>query len=167
MKPQLKPAVMAAITRQQSLLYLTLILGHEIFAWDGMHVRDVVDYRAMNEMSGMPAFICGGVSWDGEAVPVVDLEARMNRKSTPITRYTRIVIMELAQGGVRQLLGVVMNPLSPAYSGLRTAADIRRTLGLVMDPSRTADDDDLLPLPVRAVGLPRQARVAAQRCAIE
>lgn len=141
MKHELKPAVMAAITRQQSLLYLTLILGQEIFAWEGLQVRDVVDYGAMTQMSEMPSFICGGVAWFGEAVPVVDLEARVNRKSTPVTKYTRIIIVEMGEGGMRQLLGVVMNPLAPAHSGLRTAADIRRTLNDVMHPARAEDDD--------------------------
>ncbi|HEX8963603.1 MAG TPA: chemotaxis protein CheW [Rhodocyclaceae bacterium] len=163
MKPQLKPAVMAAITRQQSLLYLTLILGHEIFAWEGLHVRDVVDHEAMSEMSGMPAFICGGVYWEGEAVPVVDLEARLTRRTTPVTRYTRIVILEMMQGRTRQLLGVVMNPLSRAHEGLRSAADIRRTLGTVMD----AEGADDAPLPVRFAAPPRRQRGAVQGCSAE
>ncbi len=161
MKPQLKPAVVAAITRQQSLLYLTLILGHEVFAWEGLQVRDVVDYDAMSEMTDMPAFICGGVYWEGEAVPVVDLEARLTRKTTPITKHTRIVILEMP-GPPRQLLGVVMNPASPAHGGLRTAADIRRTLGTIMDPAR-AEEDDFVPARVAAPA----RRVRAAPCTAE
>ncbi len=165
MKPELKPAVMAAITRQQSLLYLTLILGQEIFAWEGLHVRDVVQYDGLSEMSDMPAFICGGILWRGEAVPVVDLEARTNRRTTPITKYTRIIVVEMAQGGNRQLLGVVMNPLAPAHGGLRTAADIRRTLGTVMDPERAGDDD--LPAPHWPAVAGRPARATPQPVAVE
>jgi purine-binding chemotaxis protein CheW len=162
MKTTLKPAVMAAINRQQSLLYLTLILGHEIFAWDGLLVRDVVDYDDMTEMAGMPPFICGGVAWSGEAVPVVDLEARMTRQTTRITERTRIVILEMAQGGVRQLLGVVMNPASPAHDLLRAAADVRRTLSKMMAPN--FGDADRLPACRRPSARPASPVRTSRHC---
>ncbi|HEX8989804.1 MAG TPA: chemotaxis protein CheW [Rhodocyclaceae bacterium] len=116
----IRPAVMAAINRQQSLLYLALILGHEVFAWDGLEIRDVLDCAAMSEMADMPDFIRGGVIWSGEAVPVVDLEARLNRRATPITPCTRIVIVEMPQASSSQLLGIMMNPLPQVHGRLRT-----------------------------------------------
>lgn len=165
MKPELKPGVMAAITRQQSLLYLTLILGREIFAWQGLHVRDVVECDSMTAMSGMPAFICGGVLWADEAVPVVDLEARMNSRKTPVTKYTRIVVVEMGQGEARQLLGIMMNPLAAANSGLGSPDDIRRALGGVALRPQPGDE----PAPARwaAPRMARQVRAPAQPCLVD
>lgn len=125
MEPDIRPAVMAAINQQQSLLYLTLILGHEIFAWDGADIRDVVDCDELIEMSGLPNFICGGVVWNGEAVPVVDLRARTARRTTPIMPCTRVVVVEMAQSGVRQLLGIIMNPVAQSRE---TAPTTHRTV---------------------------------------
>jgi chemotaxis signal transduction protein len=140
MARELKPAVRAEITRQQSLLYLALILGDEIFGWQGLDVRDVVDGSAMIQLPDMPAFICGGLSWRGKAVPVVDLEARLSRRSTPITKSSKIVVIELAQGGVRQLLGVVMNPLARSHRAPSAVANVCKTLGIALDPSPAATE---------------------------
>lgn len=129
----IRPAVMAAINRQQSLLYLALILGQDIFGWDGLQILDVVACDDMAKMSDMPEFICGGVVWDGEAVPVVDLDARMSRRSTPITPCTRVVIVEMPQADTRQLLGIVMNPLPQAHGRLRSVG-----LGAVVGGARAA-----------------------------
>lgn len=164
MEQELKPAIMAAINRQQSLLYLTLILGHEIFAWDGLQVNDVVGCDAMSEMSGMPPFICGGVYWRGEAVPVVDLQARMNRKLTPITQSTRVIIVETAQGGVRQLLGIMMSPQASVRDGLRRAANARKA-SAILAPLAGADELETPNLPASA--LSRRSRVSPQRCLAE
>lgn len=133
----IRPAVMAAINRQQSLLYLALILGQDIFGWDGLQILDVVAGDQLAEMSGMPEFICGGVIWSGEAVPVVDLDARMSRRSTPVTPCTRIVIVEMPQAPSRQLLGIVMNPLPQAYGRLRSIA-LGAVAGSAAAASRTA-----------------------------
>jgi chemotaxis signal transduction protein len=156
MARELRPAVRAEITRQQSLLYLALILGDEIFGWQGLDVRDVVDCDAMTQLPDMPAFICGGLSWRGKAVPVVDLEARMSRRSTPITRCSKIVVIELAQGAVRQLLGVVMNPLARSHRAPSIAANVCKTLGIALDPSPAAAEA----LPSFATCGPQPARAA-------
>ncbi len=163
MEAELRPAVMAAINRQQSLLYLTLILGREIFSWDGLEVEDIVSCDTMTEMSGMPPFICGGVSWNGEAVPVVDLQARMTHKSSPVTKYTRVVIVQMVQSGIRQLLGILMNPMAAARDGVRRVTETRETPGLSRKRVPPRAKQRLVPLPAIAGSI--AACAAPRNCA--
>jgi hypothetical protein len=137
---QIRPAVMAAINRQQSLLYLALILGQDIFGWDGLQILDVVACDSLAEMSDMPEFIRGGVAWQGEVVPVVDLDARLSRRCTPITQCTRIVIVEMLQAPTRQLLGIVMNPLPQAHGRLRSVG-----LGALAAAARAPESRTAMP----------------------
>jgi purine-binding chemotaxis protein CheW len=59
----------------------------------------------------MPACIRGVINLRGAVVPVMDLSARFGRPSTPVTKSSCIVIVEIqtANEGERQNIGVVVD----------------------------------------------------------
>ena len=56
----------------------------------------------------MPEFIRGVINLRGSVVPVVDLTVRFGRKTTPVTKRTCIVIIEIESDGEQQDVGVVV-----------------------------------------------------------
>ncbi len=48
----------------------------------------------------------------GAVVPVVDLAVRFGRAAAPVTKRTRIVIVEVTANGERQVVGVVVDAVN-------------------------------------------------------
>jgi len=45
-------------------------------------------------------------------VPVMDLSARFGKESTPVTKYTCIVIVEIEVAGEQQVIGVIVDAVN-------------------------------------------------------
>jgi purine-binding chemotaxis protein CheW len=91
--------------------YLTFTLGSEMFSLDILCIKEIIWYAGLTEVPMMPACIRGVINLRGAVVPVMDLSARFNRPSTPVTKSTCIVITEVesATPGERQNMGVVVD----------------------------------------------------------
>ena len=91
--------------------YLTFMLGAEMFSIDILCIKEIIWYAGLTEVPMMPACIRGVINLRGSVVPVMDLSARFNKASTPVTKSTCIVIIEVTahDGGERQVMGVVVD----------------------------------------------------------
>ena len=92
--------------------YLTFLLGSEMFALGILAIKEIIEYRAPTEVPMMPASVRGVINLRGAVVPVVDLQARFGRPSSPVSRRSCIVILEVPQGDERQVVGVVVDAVS-------------------------------------------------------
>jgi purine-binding chemotaxis protein CheW len=130
-------------TPQDALQYLTFMLGGETFAIGILAIKEIIEYGNLTEVPMMPDFIRGVINLRGSVVPVVDLSARFGRKGSGITRRTCIVIIEVANGEEKQVLGVVVDAVNevleipqdeieaPPAFGARIRTDFIRGMGKV------------------------------------
>jgi purine-binding chemotaxis protein CheW len=100
-----------AARAEEQQQYLTFMLGGETFAIGILGIKEIIEYHGLTEVPMMPACIRGVINLRGAVVPVMDLSARFGRPSTPVSKSTCIVIIEVAaQGaGERQNVGVVVD----------------------------------------------------------
>jgi purine-binding chemotaxis protein CheW len=109
--------------------YLTFMLGGEMFSLSILCIKEIIWYANLTEVPMMPACIRGVINLRGAVVPVLDLSSRFGKPSTPVTKSTCIVIMEVetATEGERQNMGVVVDSVQavleipPARSSRRRA----------------------------------------------
>jgi purine-binding chemotaxis protein CheW len=95
--------------------YLTFRLGEEVFALEIGQVREVLDYPQITRVPRMPAFMCGVINLRGSVVPVVDLRLKFGMSATERTVNTCVIIVEVAVGGERTLLGALADAVREVF----------------------------------------------------
>jgi purine-binding chemotaxis protein CheW len=137
--------VAQATSHGEEKQYLTFMLGGEMFSINILRIKEIIWYANLTEVPMMPACIRGVINLRGAVVPVMDLSSRFGKPSTPVTKSTCIVIVEVdAPGeGDHQSMGVVVDSvqavleiaasdIEPAPSfGARIRADFIEGIGKV------------------------------------
>ncbi|MEW5755492.1 MAG: chemotaxis protein CheW [Pseudomonadota bacterium] len=104
------PAQQTGLEEQHQ--YLTFNLGGEMYAIGILHIKEIIEYGSVTTVPMMPDFIRGVINLRGAVVPVVDLALRFARASSPVTRRTCIVIIEVESDEERQDVGVMVDAVS-------------------------------------------------------
>ena len=91
--------------------YLTFMLGGEMFSISILCIKEIIWYANLTEVPMMPACIRGVINLRGAVVPVMDLSNRFGKPSTPVSKSTCIVIIEVQTDmeGEHQNMGVVVD----------------------------------------------------------
>lgn len=92
--------------------YLTFTLGGETFAIGILGVKEIIEYTSLTDVPMMSDCIRGVINLRGSVVTVMDLSVRFGRPSTPVTKRTCIIIVELDDGQERQVIGVVVDAVN-------------------------------------------------------
>jgi purine-binding chemotaxis protein CheW len=79
--------------------YLSLVLGAETYGLSILKMKEINEYSELTPIPTMPDFIRGALNLRGQAVPVIDLAARLNKGEVEINHRTCIVIVELTFAG--------------------------------------------------------------------
>ena len=97
---------------QKPSQYLTFVLSGETFAIDILGIKEIIEYDTVTVVPMMPECIRGVINLRGSVVPVIDLCARLGRKSTPVDKRTCIVIVEVGTDYERQDVGVIVDTVN-------------------------------------------------------
>lgn len=99
------------IPHSENKQYLTFMLGGEMFSIGILRIREIIWYASPTEVPMMPACIRGVINLRGAVVPVMDLSSRFEKPSTPVTKSTCIIIVEVQteNEGEHQNVGVVVD----------------------------------------------------------
>lgn len=91
--------------------YLTFMLNGEMFAINILRIKEIIWYTTLTEVPMMPTCIRGVINLRGSVMPVMDLSNRFDRSSSPVTKSTCIVIIEvnMPDEGEHQTMGVVVD----------------------------------------------------------
>lgn len=92
--------------------YLTFMLGSETLAIGILCIKEILEYGSPTQVPMMPSFIRGVINLRGAVVPVLDLAARLDRPSQPVSKKTCIVIVEVQLGEDRQVLGIIVDAVN-------------------------------------------------------
>jgi purine-binding chemotaxis protein CheW len=108
---RLQSAKAAAQTVTEAKQYLTFMLGGEMFSINILRIKEIIWYASLTEVPMMPTCIRGVINLRGAVVPVMDLSSRFGKPSTPVTKSSCIVIVEVETPveGENQNMGVVVD----------------------------------------------------------
>jgi purine-binding chemotaxis protein CheW len=147
--------------------FLTFMLGGEVFAIGILAIKEIIEHRTPTEVPMMPACVRGVINLRGAVVPVMDLLARFGRSSSPITKRSCIVIVEVEVGDERQVIGVAVDAVNevldiaavdiepPPAFGARIRGEFIKGMGkvngkfvILLDVNRVLSIDELASLSV-------------------
>ena len=93
--------------------YLTFMLGGEMFSIGILGIKEIIEYGGLTEVPMMPACIRGVINLRGAVVPVMDLSSRFAKPTTPVTKRTCIVIVEVSHDDQStQVMGIVVDAVN-------------------------------------------------------
>ena len=146
--------------------YLTFMLGGDVYAIGILGIKEIIEYGSLTTVPRMPGFIRGVLNLRGAVVPVIDLAARFDKPTTPITPRTCIVIVELNLGddesqdvgvmvdAVNEVLEIPATEIEPAPSfGADIRVDFISGMGkvdekfvIILDMNRVLSMDEIVAL---------------------
>jgi purine-binding chemotaxis protein CheW len=91
----------------ETLQYLTLKLGEEVFALDVAKVREILELTTITKVPQTPEFMRGVINLRGSVVPVIDMRLMFGMSRTEQTVNTCIIVAEVALNGETIVLGVL------------------------------------------------------------
>jgi purine-binding chemotaxis protein CheW len=103
---------LVASTAIEPAQYLTFMLAGEVFAIGILAIREIIEYQGLTEVPMMPPSVRGVINLRGAVVPVMDLLARFGQPSSPITKRTCVVIVEVRCDDERQVIGVIVDAVN-------------------------------------------------------
>ncbi|RKH65885.1 chemotaxis protein CheW [Corallococcus llansteffanensis] len=164
--------------------YLSFMLAEEEYAVGLLRVREIIEYRPVTRVPGMPVAVQGVINLRGSVVPVVDLAVKFGLPPRPITRWSCFVIVEVTLDGQQTVLGLLADTVRevlelggddiepPPAFGTRVRLEFLRGMGrhndtfiLLLDLDRLLSLEELLRLTSAAdeapATVPPPASVAA------
>ena len=91
------------------LLYLTFVLGKDLFGIPVNSVREVIEYKKVFKTPRVPEYIKGVINLRGEVVPVIDLSSRFYNVKSRIVNTSAIVIVEVEENYHKVPIGVIID----------------------------------------------------------
>ena len=142
--------------------YLTFMLAQEQFAIGILGIKEIIEYHGLTEVPMMPPCVRGVINLRGAVVPVLDLLARFGRTSSPTTKRTCVVIVEVEGIEERHVVGLLVDAVNevldiapadiepPPSFGARVRSDFIQGVGkvkgkfvLLLDVDRALSLDEI------------------------
>ncbi len=92
--------------------FLTFISGSESFAVDIHSVKEIKEYSHITTIPLMPISVLGVINLRGNVVPIIDLQVRIGKEKSKITKRTCIIIVELTYSDEKMDVGLMVDAVS-------------------------------------------------------
>ncbi len=108
--------------------FVTLGLGHEVFAVSVAFVREILDYQVPFAMPEGPNYLLGLIDVRGRGTPTIDLRVKLGLPAVEPTPTTRILVLDVPLEDRVLSLGLVadrvIEVVSVTADQVETAPDI-------------------------------------------
>ncbi len=96
----------------QETQYLTFKSSGELFGIEILQVKEIKSYSQPTSIPMMPKSVLGVINLRGNVVPIVDLNLRLGREKTKITKRTCIIILELEKESEKIPIGLLVDSVN-------------------------------------------------------
>jgi len=93
--------------RTQGLQVITFTVGEQEFALEISLIREIDRVGSITNLPHLPPHVVGVINLRGAIVPVVDLRLRLGLEARPVTKVSRIIVVEGETGPVGLLVDAV------------------------------------------------------------
>lgn len=90
-------------------LFLTFILGKDLFGIRVSDIREVIEYKKIFRIPRTPDYIMGVINLRGEVVPIVDLYSRFYNSKCGIIDSSSVVVVEIDDDNQKIPIGIVID----------------------------------------------------------
>jgi purine-binding chemotaxis protein CheW len=113
--------------------YLTFLLGHESYGIPVLKIREIIRMTDITPVPQMPAYVRGVINLRGKIIPVADLRAKFGLATVEATERTCIVVVQVAAGGTKTLMGLVVDDVEEVANIAATDIEEAPDFGIKLD----------------------------------
>lgn len=92
--------------------FLTFALADEEYGVDILRVQEIKGWTPVTRVPNTPDYVRGVLNLRGTIVPIVDMRARFNLEEVEYTPVTVIIVLAVASGEERRVIGIVVDAVS-------------------------------------------------------
>lgn len=92
--------------------YLTFTLAGEEYGIGILKVKEIIGMMAITTVPQTPVYVKGVINLRGKVIPIVDLRLKFNMASIDQTEKTCIIVVEVANGGQKVMIGILVDSVS-------------------------------------------------------
>jgi purine-binding chemotaxis protein CheW len=92
--------------------YLTFVLEGEEYGIGILKVKEIIGIMPVTTVPRTPAYMKGVINLRGKVIPIVDLRVRFGMGSREYTEKTCIIVVEIASGGQKAVIGILVDSVS-------------------------------------------------------
>ena len=148
---------------EEKAQYLTFFVQEEEYAIEILRVKEILRYETLTRVPMTPQYIRGVMNVRGSVVPVIDLGVKFGLESSPVTKWTCIVVVQVLVDGEEVAFGLLADAVSqvvnlpksevepPPAFGTTARADCLKGMGrlgakfaLILDIDRVLATDEVL-----------------------
>lgn len=107
---------------------VTFILGEEEFGIELHQVKDIITVSEISEVMTAPVSVLGMINLRGKVIPVIDTRKRFNLSEQPLTRKSRIIIVEKNNELIGLLVDQVTEVLKVSESTVEPPPDNKQQI---------------------------------------
>lgn len=96
----------------QEQQYLTFLVNQDAFAVNVAAVKELIELPAITHVPMTPGFILGVINLRGVVVPVIDLGARLGRKSSTLSKRSTLILVNLAAHEETHVLAMLVDEVN-------------------------------------------------------
>lgn len=92
--------------------FLTFLSGTESFALDIHTVKEIKEHTTITPIPLMPSSVMGVINLRGNVVPIIDLQLRLGKEKSKISKRSCIIIVEVNYGTEHTEIGILVDSVS-------------------------------------------------------
>ena len=97
-----------AVDEAQDQLYLTFLLGGEVYGIGIDYVREIIGIQPVTPIPEYPVYIRGVINLRGKIIPVMDVRLRFGKPEQPYDARTCIIVVDIFDA----LVGLIVDRVS-------------------------------------------------------
>lgn len=106
---------------EQPLQFISFKVGDEYYATDILKIHEITSYRELTRVPSLPPFIKGVLDLKGIAVPVLDLREKFGLPLLPYTKFSVIMVVDVAGRIMGAIVDAVADVLHVNKSDIQPA----------------------------------------------
>ena len=152
--------------------YLTFFIGREEYGVQILRVREIIELGAITQVPLAPACVRGVINLRGSVVPIVDLAIKFGQSACTATRFTCVVVVEVATAGELAVIGLMVDAVNQTMELAPGEVDVVPSFGTLAPKDflvgmATAGDKFVLLLDIDRALSAEELRGAASAAALE
>ncbi len=90
------------------LQFISFNVGDEVYATDILKIHEITSFRELTKVPSLPLFVKGVLNQKGMGVPVMDLREKFGLRATEYTKFSVIMIVDVAG----RIMGVIVDSVA-------------------------------------------------------
>lgn len=123
---ELAPVESYGIEDTQEGLYLTFLIGEEVFGIGIEYVKEIIGIQPITKIPDFPDHIKGVINLRGKIIPVMDVRLRFKKPEQPYDTRTCIIVVDIFNNSIGLIVDRVAEVIAIPEGDIAAPPEINR-----------------------------------------